>query len=315
MVRSLLYTWESFRARPSGESIATKGAIEMMVEIGKAAEHFGGAIWRRGKIGCEAEKGSGPKALKAGTVLRNRYTVERFLFWDGRYNHYVTTIIGGNGIYELREFPNHHGIEGEMEILAKQVFHRGILRRYDFFVENNRSYIVLEYQEAPNLENSPRVFSASDILWIAFNLGDALDYLHRHGIAHVDLSGRNIKDMGEIQKIVDLSGCRLFGTPSLGGFAEARERDFLELVDLLEKLIMRVMDESEDPSLLDLIRALEEMVDRSSLSAEDFKGRLSQGIIKTKGGDEGVSPGGMSQDEEIPSTLVSDSLRRHIAAC
>ena len=292
-----------------------KGEIEMMVELGKAADHFGGVIWRRGKIGCAIKKGSGPEALEVGTILRNRYAVERFLFWDGRYNHYVTTIIGGNKIYELREFPDHHGIEGEMEILAKQVSHRGILRRYGFFIENNRSYIVLEYQEAPDLENSPRVFSSSDILWIAFNLVDTLDCLHRYGIAHIDLSSRNIKDMGEIQKIVDLSGCRLFGTPSLGGFTEARERDFLELVDLLEKLIMRVMDESEDPLLLDLIRALEEMVDRPPLSAEDFKGRLSRNITKTKRGDEEVSPGGMSQDEEIPSTLVSGTLRRYIAAC
>lgn len=292
-----------------------KGAIEMMAELGKAADHFGGAMWRRGKIGCATKKGSGPKALEAGTVLRNRYTVERFLFWDGRYNHYVTTIIGGNKIYELREFPDHHGIEGEMEILAKQVFHRGILRRYDFFIENNKSYIVSEYQEAPDLENSPRVFSASDILWIAFNLVDTLDCLHRHGIARVDLSSRNIKDMGEIQKIVDLSGCRLFGTPSLEGFTEARERDFLELVDLLEKLIIRVMDESEDPLLLDLIRALEEMVDMPPLSAEDFKKRLSRSITKTRRRDEGVSPKAMSQDKEILSTLVSGPLRRHIAAC
>jgi serine/threonine protein kinase len=292
-----------------------KGEIEMMVELGKAADHFGGVMWRRGKIGRAAKKGPGPKALKAGTFLRNRYKVERFLFWDGRYNHYVTTIIGGNKIYELREFPDHQGIEGEMEILAKQVFHRGIQRRYDFFIENNRSYVVLEYQEAPDLENSPRVFSASDILWIAYNLVDTLDCLHRHGIAHVDLSSRNIKDMGEIQKIADLSNCRLFGIPSLEGFMEARERDFLELVELLEKLIMRVMDESEDPSLLDLIRALEEMVDRPPLSAEDFKGRLSRSIAKTERRDEGISPRGMSQHEEIPATLVSGSLKRHIAAC
>ena len=292
-----------------------KGAIEMMTELGKAADHFGGSIWRRGRIDRATKKGSRAKALKAGTVLRNRYTVERFLFWDGRYNHYAATVIGSNKIYELREFPNHHGIEGEMEILAKQVFHRGILRRYDFFIENNRSYIVLEYQEAPNLENSPRVFSASDILWIAFNLVDTVGYLHRHGIAHVDLSSRNIKDMGEIPKIVDLSGCRLFETHTLEGFTEAKRRDFLELVDLLEQLIMRVMDESEDPFLLDLIRALEEMVDRSPLSAGDFKERLSQSITKTKGRDEEVRPGGMSQDEEIPSPLVSGPLRRHISAC
>ncbi len=259
----------------------------MIVEIGRVADHFGGAIWKRGKNGWIPKRCLGPEPLKVGTVLRNRYKVERFLFWDGRYNHYVATALQGEGIYELREFPDHHGIEGEMEIMAKQVCHRGILRRYDLFIEENRSYVVLEYQEVPDLENSRRVFSGRDILGIAFNVADTVGYLHRHGVATVDLSSGNIKDMGGIQKIADLSACRLFATPSLEGFREARRRDFLGLVDLLEKLILQVMEESGDPSLLSLIRGLEEMVESPPLSAEEFKERLSQyGTTKAK--DEGA---------------------------
>jgi len=94
----------------------------MIGELRRVADHFGGAIWRRGEIGHAAKRSSGPKPLRGGAVLRNRYKVERFLFWDGRYNHYAATTAGGDEIYELMEFPNHHGIEGEMELVAKQVY-------------------------------------------------------------------------------------------------------------------------------------------------------------------------------------------------
>ena len=73
---------------------------------------------------------------------------------------------------------------------------------------------------------------------------DTLHYLHSHGIAQIDLSTGNIKDMKEVQKIIDFSGCRLFSGPSTEEFREARERDFLGLIDLLERLILRIMEES-----------------------------------------------------------------------
>ncbi len=281
----------------------------MIGELMRVADHFGGAIWRRREIGHAAKRSSGPKPLRVGTVLRNRYKVERFLFWDGRYNHYAATATGGNEIYELMEFPNHRGIEGEMEIVAKQVRHRGILRRYDLFIEDNRSYVVLEYQVAPDLENSRKIFSARDILRIAFNLADTLDYLHCHGIAQVDLSRGNIKDTGEVQKIMDLSGCLLFGNPSLEGFMEARRRDFLGLVDLLEGLILKAMEESEDLSLLQLISGLEEMVDKPPLSAKDFTERFFQySVTKAKGEDERIMFEGLPRDEGVQAALPSCAL-------
>jgi serine/threonine protein kinase len=265
----------------------------MIGEMVRVADHFGGALWKRGRGAWVPKRGSGPQPLVVGTVLRNRYKVERFLFWDGKYNHYVATTLQGKGTYELREFPDHHGIEGEREIMAKQVCHRGILRRHDLFIEGNRSYVVLEYYEVPDLENSRRVFSARDILRIAFNVADTVGYLHRHGVAKVDLSSGNIRSMGGIQKIVDLSACRLFATPFLEGFREARKRDFLGLVDLLERLILQVVEESEDPSLLPLIRGLEDMVERPPLSAEEFKERLSQYSATEAGGEDS---GGLSDE-------------------
>lgn len=265
-----------------------KEIIDRVVGLGRSADHFGGALWKRTEMGCSAMTERERKPLEAGTLVGGKYKVERFLFWDGRYNHYVATIIGGKGIYELREFLNDQGIEVEREIIAKQLYHRGMVRRHDLLIEGNRSYIALDYQEAPNLENTRRILSDRDLFSIAHNLVDTLEYLHRHGIAHIDLSTRNIKDMGETQKIVDFTGCRVFSSPATDDLGEARREDFLELVDLLERLMLNNMNELGDSSLLQLVNGLEEMLDCPPLSAEDFKERLSQcNPMEANRGDDG----------------------------
>lgn len=251
------------------------GIIERVVGIGRFADQSGGAVWKR-VTGGPSERGSGWEPLKAGTLLGDRYKVERFLFWDGRHNHYVARDIGGKGTYELKESPHNQGIEVEREIVSKQLDHEGMVRRYGLFAEDRRTYVVSDYHRAPDLEESVRVLSARDILGIAFNVADALNYLHSNGIAHIELSTRNIKDMGDVQKIIDFSGCRLFSHPSTEEFREARVRDFLGLVDLVERMTFRCMEESEDPSLLYLIAGLEEMVTNPPVSAEDFRKRLSR---------------------------------------
>ena len=260
-----------------------KGIMEIMIDFGRVADHFGRAIWKRTRIGGTPKRISELKPLKVGTLLRNKYKVEKLLFWDGRCNQYLATSIECKGVYELREFLNHHGIEVEREIIRKQLQHRGLVRRHDFFLEDARSYVVLDYEKGTNLEDKRTILSDRDLLSIAFNLVDTLNYLHSHGIAQVELSTRNIKDMGEVQKIIDFSGCRLFSGPSTVGFREARGRDFLGLINLLETLIIRKMEESEDPSLLYFIKGLEEMVARPPLSAGDFKEKL----LRCNGGEHG----------------------------
>jgi serine/threonine protein kinase len=261
-----------------------KGIFERVIGIGRATDNSGARSQR--------------EPLKAGTLLRDRYNVKDFLFWNGRNNHYVVTDAGGKGIYELREFPKDQGIEVEREIVRKHLNHWGMVRRYDFFAEDNRTYIVSDYHNAPDLENTRRFLSPRDILGIAFTLVDTLHYLHSHGIAQVDLSTSNIKDMKEVQKIIDFSGCRLFRGPSTEGFRKARERDFLGLIDLLERLILRIMEESEGPSLLHLIKSFEEMVATPPNSAADFKERLSQcNTMETNMGDDGAKILRIPQDE------------------
>jgi serine/threonine protein kinase len=275
-----------------------KGIFERVIGIGRATDNSGEAIWKRTRINGATKTSSQREPLKAGTLLRDRYKVKDFLFWNGRNNHYVVTDAGGKGIYELREFPKDQGIEVEREIVRKHLNHWGMVRRYDFFTEDNRTYMVSDYHNAPDLENTRRFLSPRDILGIAFTLVDTLHYLHSHGIAQVDLSTSNIKDMKEVQKIIDFSGCRLFRGPSTEGFREARERDFLGLIDLLERLILRIMEESKGPSLLHLIKSFEEMVATPPNSAADFKERLSQcNTMETNMGDDGAKISRIPQDE------------------
>lgn len=293
-----------------------KDITEMMVDFRRVADHFGRAIRKGIGIGSTPKKISELKPLRVGTLLKNKYKVEKLLFWDGRDNQYLITSIKDKGFYELREFFHDHGIEVEREIITKQLRHKGLLRRHDFFVENVRSYVVLDYERAPNLEDTRTTLSDRDLLSIAFNLVDILDFLHRHWIAHVDLSIRNIRDLGETQKIVDFSGCRLFRPPSTEGFREARKRDFLGLLDLLERLILMSMEESEEPSLLPFIRGFEELVCTPPVSAEDFREGLFQcNIIEAVRRDDGVRCGGIPRDEKMQSVLASYSPRRHIGAC
>jgi serine/threonine protein kinase len=253
-----------------------KGIIERMAGLGRSSDHFGGALWKATEMGCSGMSEPEREPLVAGMLLGGKYKVERFLFWDGRCNHYLATDTEGERPYELREFFNDQDIEVERKILAKQLYHRGMVRRHDLFGEGSRSYVVLDYQEAPNLEDTQRILSDRDLFSIAFNLVDTLEYLHRHGIAQVDLSTRNIRDMGKTQKIVDFAGCRLFSIPATKDLREARRGDFLDLVDLLERLMLTNMNELGDSSLLRLVDGLEEMVDCPPLSAEDFKERLFQ---------------------------------------
>ncbi|MFQ5843069.1 MAG: hypothetical protein ACE5I8_11600, partial [Thermodesulfobacteriota bacterium] len=122
-----------------------KGIIERVMGIGRAEDNSGEATSEGTRINGAAKTGSEREPLKAGTLLRDRYKVKDFLFWDGRHNHYVVTDTEGKRIHELREFPKEQGIEVEREIVTKKLNHWGIVRRYDLFTEDNRTYIVSDY--------------------------------------------------------------------------------------------------------------------------------------------------------------------------
>jgi serine/threonine protein kinase len=137
------------------------------------------------------------QALQTGTALLNRYVIQD------------TLGVGGMGaVYRARDmhFPNVvkvvavkemviqardtlvrstivHNFEREANLLAT-LDHPAIPRIYDYFTQNERSYLVLEYINGKDLEavlNETDDFIPSDkiIRW-AVELCEVLSYLHNH---------------------------------------------------------------------------------------------------------------------------------------
>jgi len=74
-----------------------KDMMEMMVDFRRVADHFGRAIRKGTRIGCTPKRISELKPLRVGTLLKNKYKVEKLLFWDGRDNRYLITNSFGMG--------------------------------------------------------------------------------------------------------------------------------------------------------------------------------------------------------------------------
>lgn len=83
---------------------------------------------------------------------------------------------------------------GEAEILSK-LNHPNIVRIYDYFIEDGKMFIILEYcsngslldmlRENPNIEKSKMIKYSYQII-------DALAFMHSKGIAHCDIKLSNI---------------------------------------------------------------------------------------------------------------------------
>lgn len=145
----------------------------------------------------EPDKRNENQQLQAGTTLVERYLIQGVLGVGGmgavyraRDLHFPNVI----KIVAVKEMVNRaldpivrstivRNFEREANLLAS-LDHRAIPRIYDYFTINDRSYLVLEYINGPDLEallNSTSDFLAEEriIRW-AIELCDVLNYLHNH---------------------------------------------------------------------------------------------------------------------------------------
>jgi len=82
----------------------------------------------------------------------------------------------------------------EAKALAR-LTHPNIVQVYDFIVENNRTYIVMEYVDSQSLEDYLKVnnkLSLEKTIKLGRQLTDAMAYAHERGVIHRDFKPANV---------------------------------------------------------------------------------------------------------------------------
>lgn len=98
-----------------------------------------------------------------------------------------------------------------MALFSKE---QDIVNVYDYFVENQTAYIIMEYVDAPLLKDElkKRRFSQEEAGGYMLAILEALEKVHKHNIIHKDISPDNIFLTGEDSiKLFDFGAARLQG--------------------------------------------------------------------------------------------------------
>lgn len=142
--------------------------------------------------------------LSAGTLIRQRYVIDQILGQGGFGRTYLALDKQNNNNCVLKEFaPSNikpdalqkarQLFEQEAEILRK-LNHRQIPKFLDWFEDDGRLFIVQEFVNGKTYSNlwQSKIFSENDIVeWLRDMLG-VLEYIHKKGIIHRDISPDNI---------------------------------------------------------------------------------------------------------------------------
>ena len=138
--------------------------------------------------------------MEQGTVLDNTYKVIRAIGSGGGGEIYLAEHLRLEKPVVIKKIKdNMQGVienRGEADIL-KNLSHPYLPQVYDFFIENNRVYTVMEYIEGENFQQllkKGKKFAAKDIIRWGTQLSDVLAYLHGQtpAIIHRDIKPANI---------------------------------------------------------------------------------------------------------------------------
>ena len=139
--------------------------------------------------------------IETGTILQNRYRIEKQIGQGGMGKVYVATDERFNSTVAIKEtvFEDaglRKAFEREARLL-NSLKHPALPRVSDHFTENNGQFLVMEYIAGEDLaemiEQSGKAFPLDDVLKWAYQLCDALEFLHLQNIIHRDIKPQNLK--------------------------------------------------------------------------------------------------------------------------
>ncbi|GIW23406.1 MAG: hypothetical protein KatS3mg068_2413 [Candidatus Sericytochromatia bacterium] len=99
--------------------------------------------------------------------------------------------------------------------ILKKLVHPNIVSVYDFFIEDDDAYIVMEWIEGKTLRElrkENKDISVNDVLNIIFQICSAIDYAHYQNIIHKDIKPENIIYNNGRIIIIDFGLANLFET-------------------------------------------------------------------------------------------------------
>ncbi|MCH5221154.1 MAG: protein kinase [Muribaculaceae bacterium] len=160
--------------------------------------------------------------LRQGSILRNdTYRIERILGQGGFGITYLATDLSLERFVAVKEFfPKDYceresttshitiGTSSNVDLVSRlkakflkearniaKLDHPGIIKIHTAFEENNTAYYVMDYIEGRNLSEMVKQtgpLSESKAIQYISKVGDALDYIHKQNINHLDIKPANI---------------------------------------------------------------------------------------------------------------------------
>ncbi|MET0752908.1 MAG: protein kinase, partial [Pyrinomonadaceae bacterium] len=145
----------------------------------------------------------GKKMIEAGTILQNRYRVEKQIGQGGMGAVFVATDERFGSTVAIKETlmldeKFRKAFEREARLL-NSLRHPALPRVSDHFVDGNGQFLVMEYIDGEDLsemmEHEGKVYPLKDVLNWADQLLDALEYLHTQEmpVIHRDIKPQNLK--------------------------------------------------------------------------------------------------------------------------
>ncbi len=140
------------------------------------------------------------KGMIITSISDNKYKINNLIYSGDRSNIYKSTCGGKD--FALKLFWS--GIKSntdewrsfEQEIKTAEILvHRNIIRIVDRGVSNGNPFIVTEYMPGGTLRDwlkSHELIPGNDILSIANQIADAIDFAHSKGVIHRDIKPENI---------------------------------------------------------------------------------------------------------------------------
>lgn len=151
----------------------------------------------------KAQNGELQKMIEAGTVLQNRYRVQKQIGQGGMGAVYIATDERFGSVVAIKETlvmetNFRKAIEREARLL-NSLKHPALPRVSDHFEDDNGQFIVMEYIAGDDLsemmEREQKAFPEKEVINWADQLLDALDFLHNQEIPviHRDIKPQNLK--------------------------------------------------------------------------------------------------------------------------